>query len=93
MFLNNFIEKERLLDLLTSSACIEEDIAEKIIIEILEFFSETEKEFIKRKHKELRELGYKTDKIYNIINSKIENYLFKGNKFSKRKYKRIIYGD
>ncbi|MBN2545800.1 MAG: hypothetical protein JXB50_08390 [Spirochaetes bacterium] len=66
---------------------------DKFYDELLNVFSETEKDYISRRHKELKKIGYKNKEIYPLIINEVSNCLFKGNIFTERQIKRIIYGD
>ncbi len=66
---------------------------DKFYDELLNVFSETEKEYISRRHIELKKIGYKNKEIYPLIINEVNNCLFKGSLLTERQIKRIIYGD
>jgi hypothetical protein len=63
----------------------------KLYEELLSFFSETEKEFICRRHAELKNEGNRNNDIYKLIICEVNNHLFKGSLLTERQIKRIIY--
>jgi hypothetical protein len=63
----------------------------KLYEELLSFFSETEKEFISRRHTELKNEGNRNSDIYKLIIYEVNNHLFKGSLLTERQIKRIIY--
>jgi len=85
---NTIIElKERLFHIIP----IENIDYNKLYEEILSFFSETEENYLIRRHKELQNDGYKNNEIYPMLSEEITQRLFKGNKLTDRQIKRIIY--
>lgn len=63
----------------------------KLYEELLSFFSETEDNFITRRHRELKEEGYINKEIYSIVSGELKDNLFKGRNLTERQIKRIIY--
>ena len=63
----------------------------KLYNELLSFFSESENNYIIRRHHELQKEKFKNKKIYSILVKEIKNHLFIGRKLSERQIKRIIY--
>lgn len=63
----------------------------KIYEVIFDIFSETNSEYLIRRHKELKKNGYKNKEIYFILKNEIQEYLFRSNKLSERQIKRIVY--
>ena len=65
----------------------------KLYEELLNIFSESEEDFIQKRHKELKTLGLKNQEIFPEIIKEMKNRLFKGRELSERQIKRIIYGE
>jgi hypothetical protein len=65
--------------------------AQKVYLELLEYFSESQNDFIIRRHAELKNEGKKNDEIYRMLSDEITDQLFRGVKLSPRQIKRIIY--
>jgi hypothetical protein len=79
--------KERLMQTME----IDSISIDKLYEELLIFFSESEDEFITRRHQELKDLGKSNPEIFSMIQGEIENRLFRGQPVSERKIKRVIY--
>ena len=80
-----------LKDRLSHIISIEKIDIDKLYNELLSFFSESEQNYIARRHKELQKEKYKNNEIYSILIREIKNHLFVGRKLSERQIKRIIY--
>lgn len=66
---------------------------DKLYEEIITFFSEPMKNYIKRRHKQLKKEGYKNSNIYQLISKEVKSRLFKGKDLSPRQIKRIVYDE
>lgn len=89
MLNNDFVDfKKHLLQIID----INETNLEKLISEINEFYSIDIKDFVKKRHTELKIIhNFKNDKIYEIIAKEIEIRRFPI-KLSERQIRRYIYG-
>ena len=91
---NGKMNKTMLLELknrLSQIISIEKIDIHKLYNELLSFFSESENNYIIRRHKELHKEKYKNKEIYSLLTEEIKNHLFIGRNLSERQIKRIIY--
>jgi len=65
--------------------------SEKFYEDMLAFFSETKKDYINRRQKELKNEGFQNNEIFKKLIIEVNNRLFKGKLLTERQIKRIIY--
>lgn len=71
---------------------VPEPVLRKIISEIMEYYSISAPEFIRRRHQELRRLGVmQNEEIYQLIQQELQERRFP-QEFSIRQIRRMIYG-
>ena len=80
--------KERLFQIFSIDNSVD---INKFYEELLSFFSESQNEFIIRRHKELKKEGYNNKDIFPMLVNEVKNHLFKGQLLTERQVKRIIY--
>ena len=66
--------------------------AERLVGEVLAFFSETLEEFVCRRHRELRAAGMRNEEIFGVIEAEIPRLRVVPGKRSRRQIRRMIYG-
>ncbi|HUZ09479.1 MAG TPA: hypothetical protein VMU76_04860 [Acidimicrobiales bacterium] len=66
--------------------------AERLVGEVLAFFSETLEEFVCRRHRELRARGLKNEEIFDVIGAEIPRRRVVPPERSRRQIRRMIYG-
>lgn len=71
---------------------ISEDVAKRMFNEFLEYFHETQEDFIKRRHHELQKEGHNNNHIFEALQREMVQHRFKGSTLSIRQIRRIIYG-
>ena len=82
-----------LLDHLCNNSRLRIDEAEKLVSEVVEYFSETTDDFVIRRHRELmRDEGWQNEQIYRQIENEVDNIVFSSPHLTRRQIRRIIYG-
>ena len=66
--------------------------AERIIREVVEFFSESLEAFVARRHRELRGRGLRNEAIFQRIAAEVEERRFAAPLLTERQIRRLIYG-
>ena len=66
--------------------------AERLVGEVLAYFSETLEEFVRRRHDELQERGMKNEEIFDVIAREIPQRRVMPRVLSRRQIRRVIYG-
>ncbi|OED36692.1 hypothetical protein AB833_26450 [Chromatiales bacterium (ex Bugula neritina AB1)] len=66
--------------------------AERIIEEVLAFFSESPDELIQRRHREMQREGLTNPEIFKALITEIQTHRFPASIISERQIRRIIYG-
>ena len=83
---------EDLLDHLVNTTRLQRSEAQRVVEEVLAFFSETAEGFVVRRHRELRAEQLKNAVIYQRITAELKARRFAGPALSTRQIRRIIYG-
>ncbi len=72
---------------------LDERRANRIITEVLAFYTETVNDFVRRRHAELKnETDMRNADIFRVIAKEIETRPFRAEPVSERQVRRIIYG-
>ncbi len=66
--------------------------AERLVGEVLAYFSESLEEFVRRRHGELQERGMKNGAIFEVIAREIPERRVMPRRLSQRQIRRLIYG-
>ena len=66
--------------------------AERLVDEVLAYFSETLEEFVCRRHRELRSSGLRNDEVFDVIRAEIPRRRVVPHERSRRQVRRMIYG-
>ncbi len=77
---------------LLSIADVSERDLNKLVEELMTYWSETPQQYVLRRHRELQRQGLTTGRIYPLIASELSERLFAAPPLSERQIRRIIYG-
>lgn len=83
---------ERLKDQLRRAYGIEPSVADQLWKDLLAYFEEDPQEFVRRRHIELQDQGFKNQEIYDQLEKELTSMLFPGPKLTQRQLRRMIYG-
>ena len=82
-----------LVDHLCASSPLQAEEAEKLVAEVVAFFSETPDEFVRRRHREMRAEGRASnEQIFSRIEAELSRQVFAAPRLSRRQIRRIVYG-
>jgi hypothetical protein len=82
-----------LLDHLCNTSPLDLDEAQKLVTEVIAYFSETTEAWVLRRHSELKqEEGLSNAQIYSRIEHELPGTVFVSRALSQRQIRRIIYG-
>ncbi len=76
----------------TRSSALGTGEAERLIAEVVGYFSEPAEAYVRRRHGELRARGLTNDRAFNQIAAELRHRLVAPPQFSMRQLRRIIYG-
>lgn len=68
------------------------DAAEKLVSEIVSYFSQTAEDFIRQRHRELQNAGQTNNSVFRQIQSELEGRRFPAPQYTERQIRRVIYG-
>jgi hypothetical protein len=85
-------EDEELVDHLVRSGVLRRGEAVRVVAEVVAYFSETAEEFVRRRHRELREGGIANPESYARIATELRARPVVAPPLSERQVRRIIYG-
>ena len=71
---------------------IPRDQASRLVADVLEYFSETAEEFIRRRHRELQRDGVANSESFTAIAGELAGRRVSGPILSERQVRRVIYG-
>ncbi len=77
---------------LTRTSPLSPKEAERLIAEVLGYFSEPAEDYVRRRHGELRARGFTNDRAFNQIAAELRRRLVASPQFTLRQLRRIIYG-
>ncbi len=67
--------------------------AEKLVAEVIAFFDETPEDFVRRRHRELKQdEGWPNERIFETIEYELRGQVFAAPLLSQRQIRRMIYG-
>ncbi|NKB61951.1 MAG: hypothetical protein GKR95_07360 [Gammaproteobacteria bacterium] len=81
-----------LIEHLTRSNPISENLAHKLVHEVTTYFDENIEQFVQRRHFELQEAGFKNSQIFTLIEDEITQMRFPATRLSHRQLRRLVYG-
>jgi hypothetical protein len=81
-----------LVSYLCRSSGLQPGEAERLVDEVLAYFSETLEEFVRRRHRELQARGFKNDEIFDVIASEVPSRRVMPHPLSRRQIRRMVYG-
>ncbi|GHF56005.1 hypothetical protein FHX82_002345 [Amycolatopsis bartoniae] len=67
-------------------------VAERVISDVLAYFSETTEEFVRRRHGELQRRGRRNAEIWRVIAAELAQRPVQAGELSERQLRRIVYG-
>jgi hypothetical protein len=81
-----------LLTHLCNSSRLSQSEAQRMVAEIISYFSETTESYVQRRHSELKQEGLSNIQIYQRIEVELGELVFAAPTLSQRQIRRIIYG-
>ncbi len=91
--MNDKANIQPLLNHLCNTSRLSIDEAEKLVMEVITYFLETPGDFVKRRHRELKnDEGWSNEKIFKRIENEVAELVFSSPPLTKRQIRRIIYG-
>ena len=90
--MNAFVGSDDLLEHLERTTRLTRAEVERVVAEILEYFSEPLERFIARRHAELRGEELKNPEIFARIGSELRERRFAAPELSERQIRRMVYG-
>ncbi|ASR33842.1 hypothetical protein BAY61_01265 [Prauserella marina] len=66
--------------------------AERVIADVIAYFAETKDEFVRRRHRELKQRGFTNDHIWTALAAELASRPFAAGELSARQLRRIVYG-
>ncbi len=81
-----------LLEHLERTTRLDRAEAERLVVEVLDYFSEPLRTFVVRRHGELRAEGHKNPEIFSRIGSEARARRFAAPALSERQIRRMVYG-
>jgi len=83
---------ERLKDHLRRAYALDSSLSEQLWQDLLVFFQDDPQEYIRSRHLELQDQGFRNEEIYRQLAKDVQHHLFRGPKLSQRQIRRAIYG-
>lgn len=81
-----------LIDHLCRSSQLTAKEAERVVAEVLSYFSQTPEEFLRTRHQELQSQGYGNSAIFTTLQIEMSNRRFGAKPLTTRQIRRAIYG-
>jgi hypothetical protein len=81
-----------LVQYLTASGPLSYAEAERVVADVLGYFSEAPDEFVRRRHRELKSGGLTNDRAFRQIAAELPHRRYAPPEFSLRQLRRIVYG-
>ena len=83
---------DELVDYLSENSSLTSAESRRVVAEVVAFFAETAETFVRRRHLELKQSGYKNAAIYTLIQEELTDRRFSAPALSTRQIRRVIYG-
>lgn len=81
-----------LVDHLVRSTPLSAGEARRVVAEVLGYFGEPVREFVRRRHTELQARGLTNDRIFTVLAAELATRRFAPPDLSSRQLRRIVYG-
>jgi hypothetical protein len=81
-----------LVEYLTASGPLSYAEAERVVADVLGYFSEAPDEFVRRRHRELKSGGLTNDRAFRRIAAELPHRRYAPPELSLRQLRRIVYG-
>lgn len=81
-----------LIDHLCRNSRLTAQEAERVVSEVLTYFSETPDDYLRRRHQELQALGDSNSDIYSTLQTELKARRFGAKPLTTRQIRRAIYG-
>jgi hypothetical protein len=75
-----------------ASTGLPEATAARVVADVMAYFGETAKEYVRRRHEELRHAQRKNDEIWPVIEAELAERRFAVTDLTERQLRRIVYG-
>lgn len=66
--------------------------AARVVADVMAYFSETTEEYVRRRHRELKQRGHRNERIWAVLAAELENRPVAAPPLTQRQLRRIIYG-
>jgi hypothetical protein len=83
---------DALVEHLERSSCLSRGEAERVVADVVAFFSEAPDAFVVRRHGELKATGFSNSAIFAAIAAELDGRRFRAPPLSERQIRRLIYG-
>ncbi|NKQ55837.1 hypothetical protein HFP15_23455 [Amycolatopsis sp. K13G38] len=83
---------QQLVRHVASSTGLPAPVAERVIADVIAYFSETAEAFVRRRHAELQRRGRKNAEIWQVIATELAERPVGAGEFTERQLRRIVYG-
>ncbi|MGI5125544.1 hypothetical protein ACQEVB_01900 [Pseudonocardia sp. CA-107938] len=81
-----------LVDHLTRTTPLSSSEAARVVDEVVAYFAEPVREFVKRRHTELQRGGHTNDQIFTVLGAELASRRFAPPELSPRQLRRMVYG-
>jgi hypothetical protein len=85
-------DEDDLVNHLCRSSALAAGEAQRLVSEVLAYFSETLEEFVRRRHAELRARGWRNEEIFAAIAEEVPGRRVVPRPMSRRQIRRMVYG-
>ncbi|QGK69122.1 hypothetical protein GIY23_05855 [Allosaccharopolyspora coralli] len=75
-----------------ASTGLPEPTAARVVTDVVEFFSETTEDYVRRRHTELRQRGRRNSQIWELLGAELARRPVAAGTLSERQLRRIVYG-
>jgi hypothetical protein len=66
--------------------------AERVVADVVAYFSDTAEQYVRRRHRELRLRGVKNEAIFEMVRAELARWPVMAPELSARQLRRIVYG-
>ncbi|MDA1077368.1 MAG: hypothetical protein O3A63_21875 [Proteobacteria bacterium] len=85
-------EREDLIEYLKQTTLLNSGAVERVVDDVLAFYSETVEQYVVRRHRELLASGLRNAAIYARLTDEVAERRFGANPLTVRQVRRLIYG-
>ncbi|MFF5991414.1 HU family DNA-binding protein [Prauserella flavalba] len=75
-----------------ASTGLPSETAARVVADVLAFFGETTEELVRRRHRELKNRGWRNAQIWALLQAELANRPVAAGPLSERQLRRIVYG-